>query len=406
MHQTPAHQNSMHQYPTLYLRSGADRRLRAGHTWIYSNEVDTKRSSLKLFNAGDCVRVENAKGQCLGLATINPQALICARLLQWSDDKALDQAFFEQRIASALALRQRFYDKPYYRLVYGDSDGIPGLVVDRFGDVLVAQLGTAGMEAAREAIIAALEAQLAPSAIVLRNDGRNRKAEGLDQQVEVVLGEVEDTVPFEENGTQFLAPVLSGQKTGWFYDHRHNRNYLQGLVKGQRVLDVFSYIGGWGVQAAQAGASEVYCVDSSQHALDQVQANAALNGVAERMHTAAGQAFEVMKAMVDAGERFDVVVLDPPAFIQRRKDIKAGEQAYQRGNDLALRLLNPGGVLVSASCSMHLQTQSLRDIVQRASHKRGRRARLLHSGGQGPDHPIHPLIPETEYLKAQFYAID
>ena len=240
---------------------------------------------------------------------------------------------------------------------------------------------------------------------MLSNDHSARALEALPEYVEVAYGDVPEQVELIENGTRFLAPVRGGQKTGWFYDHRVNRAQLQAYVKGKRVLDVFSYIGGWGVQAAQAGAREVVCVDASEAALDGVERNAVLNGVSERVSTIQGKAIEVMKHLIAQDEHFDVVVLDPPAFIKRRKDQKSGEAAYRHVNELGMRLLGRDGLLVSASCSMHLQRDTLLDIVRGAGRHLDRHVQIIGQGGQGPDHPVHPAIPETDYLKAVFARI-
>jgi len=289
---------------------------------------------------------------------------------------------------------------PCYRLVYGDSDLLPGLVVDRFFDILVVQLASATMERHRDAVIAALVQVLKPSGILFKNDSAARDAEGLERYVTTVHGQVPDWVALEENGVKFQAPVLAGQKTGWFYDHRLNRARLAPYVKGKRVLDLFSYIGGWGVQAAVFGASEVMCVDGSGLALDGVERNASLNGVAEKMTCVEGDVFEALRELKAAEERFDVVIADPPAFIKRKKDLKNGEAAYRRLNEQAMRLLSKDGILVSASCSMHLPEEDLQNILLQSARHLDRNIQLLERGGQGPDHPVHPAIPETRYIKS------
>jgi len=390
---------------TLRLRAKADKRLRGGHLWIYSNEVDTQHSPLKQFQSGEQVVVQSADGKGLGVAYINPNNLICGRLVSRQADQLLDRSLLVHRINVALSLRQRCFAAPCYRLVYGDSDGLPGLVVDRFGDVLVVQISTAGMELLRQAVVEALDQVLKPRAILLRNDGKMRAAEGLESYVEDALGQAPELAPLVENGTHFVAPIRSGQKTGWFYDHRMNRARLQSYCAGKRVLDVFSYIGGWGVQAAQAGASGVTCVDASASAIDLVHQNAALNGCEERVETLQGDAFEALKQLKDDNQRFDIVVVDPPAFIQKRKDIRNGEQAYSRINQLAMRLLERDGLLLSASCSMHLQRERLVDIIRAGSRALERQAQIIEIGGQGPDHPIHPAIPETEYIKSMLVRV-
>jgi 23S rRNA (cytosine1962-C5)-methyltransferase len=386
----------------LYLRKGADHRLRGGHLWVYSNEVDSARSELGAFTAGDLVTVRNANDKVLGSAYMEPQSLICARLYAPLEQRAMDEAWFTARLQTALALRQAAFDKSCYRLVYGDSDTMPGLIIDRFGDVLVVQLNNSGLERYREPLLAALHSTLQPTGVLLRGDSRSRKEQGLATDSEVAFGEVAREVPFEENGVRFLAPVYDGQKTGWFYDHRMSRARLATWVSGKSVLDVYSYIGGWGVQAAAFGAAQVCCLDSSAQALEGVMTNARLNSVEERISTRRGSAPEVMAAMHSEGQRFDVVVLDPPAFIQRKKDLKKGIAAYRRINELGLQLLQPGGLLVSASCSMHLSRADLIACMQQAAVRTSCQLRIVEQGAQGPDHPIHPAIPETEYLKAVF----
>lgn len=392
-------------FQTLYLKKQSDRRLKQGHQWIFSNEIDVQRSPLKMFNAGQQVVVENADGRFVAYACMSPNNLICARVVSRDKQHPLDKSLLVHRINIALSLRQRCFDQPYYRLVYGDSDFLPGLVIDRFGDICVVQISNAAMDAMLEDILAALIKVIKPSGVLLKNDSVARADEGLEQDIRVIHGDVDQRVALVENGVNFMAPVWEGQKTGWFYDHRENRARLQQLAKGQRVLDVFSYVGGWGVQAAAAGASEVFCVDRSQQAIEWVHENAALNGVEDRVATLQGNAVDGMQQLRDAGEKFDIVVVDPPAFIKKRKDSAKGEQAYHRINQLALRLLNKDGILVSASCSMHLSRPQLTDVIRAGGRHIDRNIQVFASGGQGADHPIHPAIPETDYLKALFCRV-
>ena len=385
--------------PILRLAKNEERRLRSGHLWIYSNEVDKQASPLKSFHPGEQVVVESSQGKVMGVAYINPQSLICARLLSQSS-KPFSKNQLIARIRSALAMREQLFAEPCYRLVYGESDLLPGLVVDRFGDHLSVQLNTAGMDAMRDMIIDALIKVLAPKSILLRNDAGVRQLEGLETEVITAFGEVPETVELIENGVRFLAPLASGQKTGWFYDQRPNREWLRPLVPGKRVLDVFSYVGSFGVQAASFGAAEVVCSDISAKALDMVHENATLNGVADKVSSIEGDAFTAMKSLKEADERFDVIIVDPPAFIKRKKDQKEGILAYRRINELAMRLLNPDGYLLSASCSMHMPREELLEVVRSASRHIDRHAQILAEGMQGPDHPVHPAIPETRYLKA------
>ncbi|UAW98870.1 class I SAM-dependent rRNA methyltransferase [Halopseudomonas nanhaiensis] len=391
--------------PSLRLKSNSDRRLKGGHLWVFSNEVDIDQTPLTALQAGQEVVIESAQGKALGLATVSPNNLICARLHSRDVDHRLDKSLLVHRFKVALSLREKLFDKPFYRLVYGDSDLLPGLVIDRFGDHFVVQISTPGMEQARDAVVEALVQVFKPAGVLFKNDNAARSLEGLSAYVEVAHGDVPERVALEENGVRFEAPVWHGQKTGWFYDHRTNRARLAPYVNGKRVLDLYSYIGGWGVQAAVFGASEVMCVDSSAPALDLVEHNAQLNGVAEKMAVVEGDVMDALRELKSAGEKFDVVIADPPAFIKKRKDIRNGEGAYRRLNEQAMRLLNRDGILVSASCSMHLAEDSLRDILLASSRHLDRHLVIAERGFQGADHPLHPAIPETGYIKAYFCRV-
>jgi 23S rRNA (cytosine1962-C5)-methyltransferase len=386
--------------PSLRLKANADRRLRAGHLWVYSNEIDVAATPLHGFAAGDQAILEAAGGKALGVVAMSPNNLICARLLSRDVKHVLDKSLLVHRINVALSLRQRLFDQPCYRLVFGDSDLLPGLVVDRFFDILVVQLASATMERHKDEVLAALIQVIKPSGILLKNDSAARDAEGLERYVDTAFGVVPEWVALEENGVKFEAPVIDGQKTGWFFDHRMNRARLAPYVKGKRVLDLFSYIGGWGVQAAAFGATEVMCVDASAFALDGVERNAALNGLSEQVACIEGDVFAALKELKSAEERFDVVIADPPAFIKRKKDLKNGEAAYRRLNEAAMRLLNKDGILVSASCSMHLPEDDLQNILLTSARHLDRNIQLLERGAQGPDHPVHPAIAETRYIKS------
>ena len=385
--------------PILRLRAKEDKRLRQGHIWIYSNEVDTKATPLKSFTSGEQVIVQSSQGKNLGVAYINPNSLICARLLS-RRAKLFGRGQIMQKIEMALALREACFDQPYYRLVYGDSDGLPGLVIDRFGDYFVAQISTAGMEAMKSQIQGALTRIFDIKGLLWKNDGKMRVQEGLEEYVEVAEGEMPKMVPMIDNQTQFEVPVWDGQKTGWFYDHRLNRERINRHVKGKRVLDICSYAGGWGVQAATAGAEHVTCVDISKQALDWVEHNAKLNGVENAVSCIQGDAFTVMEKLIEEGQMFDVVILDPPAFIPKRKDIPAGERAYQKLNQQGMRLLGADGFLLSASCSMHLSESSLENMLMQAGRHLDRHVQIIERGSQGPDHPVHPAIHETRYIKS------
>ena len=389
--------------PALRLKKGEDRRIRAGHLWIFSNEVDTQSTPLGDLEPGEPVDLLDCRGAPLGTAYVNPHSLICARLVHRKPGRPLDGEMLRQRMRRALELREMLYPgAPWYRLIYGEGDGIPGLVVDRFDGLLVAQITTAGIERLRAEVVEALAAAVPGASILLRNDTGSRALEGLDSYVEAARGTVPDRAEVVENGVRFEVALGEGQKTGWFYDHRESRARLGRYVSGGRVLDVFSYVGGWGIQAAVAGAERVVCIDSSAPALEALANSARLNGVEPRVEALRGDAFELLRALRTDRARFDVVILDPPAFIKRRKDARKGEQAYQRINTLAMELVDDGGVLVSASCSHHLSRDSLRGVLLKASRELRRDLQLLEEGGQGPDHPVHPAIPETSYLKTFF----
>ncbi len=389
----------------LRLGRQQDRRLRAGHLWVYSNEVDNAATPLKAFEPGQPVQIEDAKGKWLGLGSVNPNSLICARLVSRDRGVALDESLLTHRIKVALALRERLYPAPFYRLLFGETDGVPGVVVDRYADVLAVQITTAGMEAQRDALIGALVKVLQPRGVVLRNDAAVRELEGLERYTELAYGDVPDRVTVEEGGCRFEVSPSLGQKTGWFYDQAANRDQFVRYVAGGRVLDVCSYVGAWSIRAAVSGARAVTAVDASSQALEQVSRNAGINAVSERVTTLKGDAFQALRELRAQRERFDVVVLDPPAFIKRKKDMKEGMLAYRRLNEAALALLERDGLLVTASCSFHMHRDDLLRTVQQAARHGDRSLQLLQQGQQSPDHPIHPAIPETAYLKAFFLRV-
>ena len=386
--------------PELRLKKNEDRRLRAGHAWVYSNEVDTKQTPLKEFAVGQWCHVSNSRGKILGTAYVNPNTLICARLVSRFEKDILTLSSLVKKVQEALRLRESIFSVPCYRLIFGESDSLPGLVVDRYHDVLVVQITTAGMNNIQNDIIEALSEVVKVKTILLRNDSASRKLEGLELYSETVLGDLPELIELEENDTRFVTSLEQGQKTGWFYDHRLNRQRTQQYVKEKRVLDVFSYVGGWGVEALQAGAKEVTCVDASGFALDLAKQSAALNKRDKSFNTIEGDAFEVLKSLAEDKEKFDVVILDPPAFVKRRKDLKEGGLAYRRINRLAMGLVKNEGVLVSASCSYHLANEQLLNEIRQASYLANVSCQVLEQGHQGPDHPVHPAMKETDYLKS------
>jgi 23S rRNA (cytosine1962-C5)-methyltransferase len=391
------------QLPVLRLKRNEDRRLHAGHLWIFSNEVDTGQSPLSKFKAGELVRVLAHNDRALGLAYVNPKSLITARLLEtW---KVPDVVWLAARIRAGLALRERLYPKPYYRLVYGESDGLPGLVVDRYGSACVVQIGTAGMEQLKPQIQEALLQVLQCEAMLFKNDSSAREMEGLPGYTEVAKGHFDKPAVVVEDGLEFQAPLAEGQKTGWFFDQAANRRALCKYVrKGARVLDVFSYVGAWGVRAAHNGAHEVTCIDSSAAALELAAVNAERNGV--RLLTRKGDAFDVLEDLAKQGARFDIVVVDPPAFAKRKKDLPKALAAYKRLNQLAIQVIANDGVLVSCSCSFHVSAEDLQEAIAKAARGADKHLQILEVGGQAPDHPVHPAIPETRYLKAYFCRVN
>lgn len=384
---------------TLKLRAHEDRRLRAGHLWAYSNELDSD-ASFRSIAAGSLCRVLDARGKPLGLGYVNPHTLLAVRLLSGNVDAVIDESWFARRIESALALRERLYTRPFYRLIHGESDGLPGLVVDRYGAVCVAQITTAGMEQLKAQVVAGLQRVLKPEAILFRNDSGMRELEGLPAYTEDI-GAVPTQVEIDEGGVRFAVPIKAGQKTGWFFDQRDNRERMARYVKGRSLLDVFSYIGGWALRAAGQGAASVTALDSSQPALEAARANAALNAMS--LETICADALDGLKALRGEGRRFDVIVVDPPALIKRKRDHEPGSEHYAALNRAAMQLLPADGILISCSCSHHLEAEQLQRLLLREARNGGRRLQILEQGGQGPDHPVHPAMAETRYLKA-FYC--
>ena len=383
----------------VYLKKGQERRLNQGHLWVYSNEIDTQKTSLKNFTAGEQVVIMSQQGKPLGIAYINPHSLISARIVSRTTSVLLDRSLFVHRIKIALSLRERLFAKPFYRLIFGESDLLPGIVVDRFNDILVVQITTAGMEQQRQALVEALEKVLKPSVILMRNDVKMRELEGLDLYNEVVLGELSGVTEIEENQTRFQVDLQKGQKTGWFYDHRMNRARVQHYAKDKRVLDLFSYVGAWGLEAATAGASEVFCVDASEQALDWLDSSAEMNSFSN-ITSIQGNVFDVLKHLRNEKEKFDIVIVDPPAFIKRKKDFKEGMNAYRRVNQMAMQLCSRDALLVTASCSYHMPAETLVQQIQGASRHLDRFTQILEQGHQSPDHPVHPALPETAYIKS------
>ena len=386
-------------YPALYLKRNEDLRLRAGHLWVFSNEVDVKRSPLTDFGPGEPCIVVDAHDKPIGVGYANPNSLIAARLVSRGIAHPLDRSLLVHKVNVALGLREKLYAEPYYRLVFGESDGLPGLTVDRFGDVLVAQTTTAGMERLKDDIAAALVKVLKPAALVWKNDAGSRTMEQLPAYADIAFGTLPTPLLAREGGLEFEIDAIGGQKTGWFYDQRANRDLLAPYVRTARVLDMFSYLGGWGLRAAAAGAGEVVCVDASAAAVEAIGRNAQRNGLGARVGALKADAFEHLKALREARERFDVVILDPPAFVKRKKDFAEGRLAYRRINEMAMQILARDGILITCSCSYHMPRHALLEAVQQGARHLDRNVQVLAQLQQAPDHPVHPAIPETDYLK-------
>jgi 23S rRNA (cytosine1962-C5)-methyltransferase len=381
------------------------KRLLAGHPWVYSNEVRMDEAA-KALPRGALVTLAGPGGRPLGTATFNPHTLVAARILDRDPEAAIDRDFFTARIARALALRQRFYHAPYYRLVHAEADRLPGLVVDRYGDAVVAQLNTAGMAALEPEILAALEATLGPRAVVLRHDGTAHAIEGVPDETRVALGAVDGPVELSENGAVFFADLLNGQKTGWFFDQRDNRRFAAALAKGGRALDVYCYGGAFAIAALRAGAALALGIDRSEGALALAARSAERNGVAERCRFVRADAFAELERLEKAGERFDIVFADPPAFVKAKKDLGPGLRGYRKLARLSGTLVAKDGILAIASCSHNVGAEDFAEAVRRGLEDAGRAGAIVRAAGAAPDHPIDPALPESAYLKSLTLALD
>jgi len=388
----------MSDLPAIRLLPGRDRRAKAGHPWIFSNEV-AMTPAARAIPPGSAVRVEGDDGVRHGVHHFNPHSLIAARRLSRDPEAAVDDAFWHDRIADALRLRDRLFPTPHYRLAHAEADGLPGLVLDRYGDLIALQANTAGMESATPAILRALDALVGPRAVVARNEAAVRALEGLPDATALLRG-TEATGTVEEGGVSFSVDPLGGQKTGWFFDQRENRARVAALSRGETVLDAFCHTGGFGLQAAAAGAARVTLLDRSEHALATATATARRNGLEGRVDAVRAEAMEALERMGGQGTRFGVVVADPPAFAKARKDVPQAVRAYARLARLAAGLVAPGGILFVASCSHHVPSGEFADAVIAGLQRARRDARILAMTGAGPDHPVHPMLPESAYLKA------
>ncbi len=394
----------MAQPATITLSARAAQRLSRGYPWVFRSDV-TAQGALAGLTAGETVFFSDEKGKVLATGYAHPKTQLMGRVL--AKGKAeLNEDFFVAKFQAALNWRETLFGgQSYYRLIHADSDGLPGLVIDRFGDTLVVQVNSAGMEALQPIWMKALEKTVHVKNIVLKNDGNTRNLEGLAENVAVIKGQLPDhgRVPFIENDVQFYADVIEGQKTGWFYDQRPHRIWIAEKAKGKTLIDVFSHTGAFGVTAAAKGAAHVVCVDSSQAALDVARLNAELNKVADKCDFITGKAFDVLESL--QGKNFDVVCVDPPAFVKTKKDMAVGLAGYEKLARLSAPLVRHGGILFYASCSSHPTEAEMLEAILKGTSKTGREASLVYTGTAGPDHPMHPQLPETRYLKAFAFRI-
>ncbi len=390
----------MNELPLLRLRPGEHHRIRHGHLWVYHDELEPPLPSLE---AGSLVRVETSYGYNLGIGFYHPTSKIAVRLLLW--DNAVNEDFFVARLERALTLRRAFYgESTVYRLAFGEADFLPGLVVDRYGDIVAVQYLSAGMDRRSSLIISAIR-QVLPSVrgIVAKNDSVLREKEGLPRQEAILWGSVPDRIELAIGSIRMHVDILGGQKTGLYLDQRANYELVARFARGRRVLDCFTHQGGFALHCAQSGATEVVGVDSSDAALALAQRNAALNGVADRCRFVQADVFEFLKAAVARREQWDMVILDPPAFAKTKQHIPSALRGYAEINRRALQLLGDGGILVTASCSHHISEAMLADVVAREAQRAGCRIRLIARGMQSPCHPIYAPMPETAYLKLLIY---
>jgi 23S rRNA (cytosine1962-C5)-methyltransferase len=395
----------MPQLPLLRLKPKEGRRVRAGAPWVFSNELKLDAAA-KALQPGSLVRLEGDDGKPLGIGYFNPQSLIAVRLFDCQADTVVDQKFLEARLARALGIRESLYSRPFYRLVHAEGDGLPGLTIDRFDATLVVQITTAGMEKLLDPLTAALKKTLKPEMIVLRADTPVRALEGLESYVKALPGEAPHHIAVEENGARYFADLAGGQKTGWYYDQRDNRAFLAALAKGKSMLDAYCYTGGFAIPAARAGAKEVSGIDSSAPALALAHDAAAANSVDKVCRFMKADVFEELERLSAKEERFDVVAADPPPFVKSRKDLETGAKAYRKLARLAASVTAPNGILFLASCSHNIPLERFAQECAIGIQRSGRRAALIRQAGAGPDHPVHPFLPETAYIKALVYALD
>ena len=395
----------MSQHPTIRLQPGRDRRIRAGHPWAYSNELQLDAAA-KALPAGSVINLADANGRNLGTATFNLHSLIAVRLYARHPDAALDAAFLAGKLRAALALRERLYTAPFYRLVHAEGDALPGFVIDRYGDVIAVQANTAGAEALTPALLEALQAVLKPRAIVLRNDGDVRRLEGLETGVRLGAGSLDGPVEIVENGCRFLTDPLGGQKTGFYFDLSQARGEVARLARGGSMLDLYCHTGAFGLQALRHGATSLLAVDRSEPALAIAAQSAALNGLTDKVRFERNDAFAALEKLGGEGARFATVVADPPSFVKSKKELASGARGYRKLARLAAAVTAPHGFLFIASCSHNMPAELFDAEVAAGIAAANRTGRILYSGGAAPDHPVPPSLPEAAYIKYRILQLD
>lgn len=385
---------------TVHLKPKEERRILRGHPWIFSNEL---RDLPKELAPGDIVDILDASGRFIGRGYCNPRSLIAVRILTRIQEP-IDGDFLRKRIAAAHTRRTTLGFGESYRAFFSEGDGLPGLIVDKYADTLVVQSLTAGTDILQDDLLTALRDEYAPKAIVLRNDTASRALEGLALDKRVVFGSLDGPVTIEEAGIAYHVDVLEGQKTGFFFDQRENRLALREYVRGRRALDCFCYVGAWSLSAARAGAAEVTGLDASERAIALARENAALNSLAVQFRIA--DVFDELRVLERQRERFGCIVLDPPAFVKNRAKVREALKGYKEINLRAMKLLEPGGVLVTCSCSHHIDPALFQEMLVDAAYSAGRQARVLEMRSQARDHPVLLAAKESQYLKCAILMLD
>ena len=395
---------SQNSRPVARLRPQAGRPALLRAPWFYADEIVLDRRT-RAIAAGAVVEVQDSERRPLGCGAFNAGSKIAVRLLDADPAAAIDAGWFAARLERALALREAMFEVPYYRLVHAEADGLPGVVIDRFGEAAVIQPNAAWADTTMPALVEALQAVTGVGTVVKNAGGRTRGLEGLGDDSAVVAGRVDGPVAVPMNGAVYFADLAAGQKTGIYYDQRPNHAFAARLGRGRSMLDVFTHVGGFALAALAAGAETALAVDGSGPALELAVRGAEASGVAARLEVRRADAFDAMAALGADGRQFGLVVCDPPAFAPNKGALEAGLRAYERVARLAAGLVEPDGFLVLCSCSHAADLARFREASLRGVAKAGRAGQILHVGGAGPDHPVHPALAETSYLKALFLRL-